>query len=225
MKWSDLFKQKEESITASSGTTAPFPLTRVEWVMCHRIKIDHVHRPLYTFFMKLIFQCSPALFNKRCHIQWNLHCVFLLGRETNWTEVYLTNQDQEAAAAADASKVSYKENSPTLEISDKVACCERDGSNSFSCGMILMITFQLAFPSSWELFQAPSSRLSLGHEVGSPILLLLGIQASTHQESFIRLGLCVLDRGQVRTPKGFTKSRMCMLLATFVPYGLTPTHQ
>ncbi len=90
MKWSDLFKQKEESITASCGITAPFPLTRVEWVMCHRIKIDHVHRPLYTFFMKLIFQCSPARFNKRCHFQWNLHCVFFLGRETNWTKVYLT---------------------------------------------------------------------------------------------------------------------------------------
>lgn len=85
-------------------------------------------------------------------------------------------------------KVSYKENSPELHISDKVAGCERHGSNSFSCGVILMITFQLAFPSSWELFQAPSSRLSLGHEVGSPILLLLGIQASTHQESFIRAG-------------------------------------
>lgn len=97
----------------------------------------------------------------------------------------VSNRDQGAAAAADTSKVSYKENSPALEISDKVAGCERDGSDSFSCGVFLMITFQLAFHSSWELFQAPSSRLSLGHE-DSPILLLLGIQAPVCRESFIR---------------------------------------
>lgn len=150
---------------------------------------------------------------------------FLVGPWDKLNQGVSNHQDQGAAAPADTSKVSYKENSPALEISDKVAGCERDGSNSFSCGVILMITFQLAFPSSWELFQASSSRLSLGHEVGSPILLLLGIQASTHQESFIRLGLCVLDRGQVRTPTGLNKRRMCMLLATFVPRGLTPAHQ
>lgn len=42
-------------------------------------------------------------------------------------------------------KISYKENSPVLEISDTTVGCERDGSDSFSCGVILMITFQLAF--------------------------------------------------------------------------------
>lgn len=131
MKWSDLFKQKEESITASSGTTAPFPLTRVEWVMCHRIKIDHVHRPLYTFLMKLIFQCSPALFNKRCHFQWNLHCVFLLGHDTNWTKGVSNNQDR---GAADTSKLSYKENSPASEISDKVATVQEMGLTHFHVG-------------------------------------------------------------------------------------------
>lgn len=158
--------------------------------MCHIIKIDHVHRPLYTFFMKLIFQFSPALFNKRCHFQWNLHCVFLLGHETNWTAAYLTIRIRgAAAAAADTSKVSHKENDPVLEISDKVADCERDGSDSCSRGVILMITFQLDSPSSWDHFNAPSSRLSLGREVGYPIRLLLGVQASTHQGSFINAGI------------------------------------
>lgn len=79
----DLLKQKEESVTASCGTTAPFTLLRVEWVMCQRIKIDHVHRPLYTFLMKLIFQCIQALFNKKYYFQWNLVCVSLLDHGTN----------------------------------------------------------------------------------------------------------------------------------------------
>lgn len=74
MKWSVWTKG---TVTAFCGTTAPFPLTRVEWLMCHIIKIDHVHRPLYAFLMKLIFQCPPAHFNKGCHLQWNLLCVFL----------------------------------------------------------------------------------------------------------------------------------------------------
>lgn len=76
-----------------------------------------------------------------------------------------------------------------LEISDKVADCERDGSDSCSRGVILMITFQLDSPSSRDHFNAPSSRLSLGREVGYPIQLLLGIQASTRQESFIKAGI------------------------------------
>lgn len=146
---------------------------------------------------------------------------FLVGPWDKLNHGVSNNQDQGAAAPADTSKVSYKENSPVLEISDKVAGCERDGSDSFSCGMILMITFQLAFPSSWERFNAPSSWLSLGHEVGYPILLLLGIQASTHQESFIKAG--TLCAGQ-RTSED-TKKRMCMLLATIVPRGLMPAHQ
>ena len=150
---------------------------------------------------------------------------FLVAPRDKLNQGVSKHQDQGAAAPADTSKVSYKENSPALEISDKVAGCERNGSDSFSCGVILMITFRLAFPSSWELFQAPSSRLSLGHEVGSPILLLMGIEASTHQESFIRLGLCVLDRGHMRTPTALNKGRMCMLLDTFIPRGLTAAHQ
>lgn len=146
---------------------------------------------------------------------------FLVGPWDKLNHGVSNNQDQGAAAPADTSKVSYKENSPVLEISDKVAGCERDGSDSFSCGMILMITFQLAFPSSWELFNAPSSWLSLGHEVGYPILLLLGIQASTHEESFIKAG--TLCAGRMTSED--TKKRMCMLLATIVPRGLMPAHQ
>lgn len=37
------------------------------------------------------------------------------------------HQDHGAAAPTDTSKVSFKENRPVLEISDKVAGCERDG--------------------------------------------------------------------------------------------------
>lgn len=147
---------KDESITASSGTTAPFTLTRVEWMMCHRIKIDHVHRPLYTFFMKLIFQCSPALFNKRCHFQWNLYCVFLLDHGTNWTKVYLTIMIR-TLHRQQIHQRSHVKRMALCWKSDKVAGSERDGSNSFSCGVILMITFQLASPlldTSFKLLQA-----------------------------------------------------------------------
>ena len=73
---------------------------------------------------------------------------FLVGLWDKLDQGVSNHQDQGAAAPAHTSKVSYKENSPALEISDKVAGCERDWSDSFSCGVILMITFQLAFPSS-----------------------------------------------------------------------------
>lgn len=184
MKWIDLFKQKEESVTASScGATALFPLTRAEWMMRHRIKIDCVHRPLYEYLMKLIFQCTLELFYKRYDSQWNLHCVFFFfywGGKADQLFLGASNhQDHGKCSSTSWLKVSYKENNSVLEISENAACCERDGSGSFSCRVTLMITFQLAFPSSWELFQALSSRLSLSQEVGSPILLL-GFQVSTH---------------------------------------------
>lgn len=73
---------------------------------------------------------------------------FLVGPWDKLNQGVSNHQDQGAAVPAHTSKVSHKENSPALEISDKVADCKRDGSNSFSCGVILMITFQLAFPSS-----------------------------------------------------------------------------
>lgn len=76
MKWSDLFRQKEALITASCGRTALFPPTREEWLMRHRIKIDCVHRPLYKYLMKLIFQCTLALFHKKSQILNKTSIVF-----------------------------------------------------------------------------------------------------------------------------------------------------
>lgn len=42
------------------GTTAPFPFTSAEWLMGHRIKIDHVHT-LYIFYEINISLLSGAL--------------------------------------------------------------------------------------------------------------------------------------------------------------------
>lgn len=51
---------------------------------------------------------------------------FFVGPWDKLNQGVSNNQDQGAAAPADTSKVSYKENSPVLEISDKVAGCERE---------------------------------------------------------------------------------------------------
>lgn len=110
---------KRRSQSPSSVAQLPQLHSWVEWAMCHIIKIDRVHRPLYTYFMKLIFQRPPAHFNKRCQFQWNLHCVFTLRPWGKLQRGVSTVAIWELWHRQIHQKVSDEENSLTLGTSDR----------------------------------------------------------------------------------------------------------